>query len=53
MRHQQAVTAKPTTALWPTPRSDYEYTRMEWVDWFGRRLGSLLDYVPSEEYAAA
>lgn len=33
---------------------DVEYATMEWVDWYNnRRLHSLLDYVPPEEYEAA
>ena len=33
---------------------DVEYATMEWVDWFNnRRLHSVLDYVPPEEYEAA
>lgn len=33
---------------------DVEYATMEWVDWFNnRRLHSLLDYVPPEEYETA
>ena len=33
---------------------DVEYTTMEWVDWFNnRRLHSVLDYVPPEEYESA
>jgi putative transposase len=33
---------------------DIEYITMEWVDWFNnRRLHSLLDYVPPEEYETA
>ena len=33
---------------------DVEYTTMEWVDWFNnRRLHSVLDYVPPEEYEDA
>lgn len=33
---------------------DVEYAAMEWVDWFNnRRLHSVLDYVPPEEYEAA
>ena len=33
---------------------DVEYTTMEWVDWFNnRRLHSVLDYLPPEEYEAA
>ena len=33
---------------------DAEYTTMEWVDWFNnRRLHSVLDYVPPEEYEDA
>uniref|UniRef100_UPI003567FA41 integrase core domain-containing protein n=1 Tax=Mycobacterium marinum TaxID=1781 RepID=UPI003567FA41 len=30
---------------------DVEYATMEWVDWYNnRRLHSVLDYVPPEEY---
>jgi putative transposase len=33
---------------------DVEYATVEWVDWFNnRRLHSLLDYVPPEEYETA
>jgi putative transposase len=33
---------------------DVEYATMEWVDWYNaRRLHSLLDYVPPEEYESA
>ena len=33
---------------------DVEYATMEWVDWFNnRRLHSVLDYVPPEEYESA
>ena len=33
---------------------DVEYATLEWVDWFNnRRLHSLLDYVPPEEYETA
>ena len=33
---------------------DVEYATMEWVDWFNnRRLHSVLDYVPPEEYETA
>jgi putative transposase len=33
---------------------DVEYITMEWVDWFNnRRLHSLLDYVPPQEYETA
>ncbi|MCV7229437.1 transposase [Mycolicibacterium komossense] len=33
---------------------DVEYATMEWVDWFNnRRLHSLLDYIPPEEYETA
>jgi putative transposase len=32
---------------------DVEYATMEWVDWFNnRRLHSVLNYVPPEEYEA-
>jgi putative transposase len=32
---------------------DVEYPTMEWVDWYNnRRLHSVLDYVPPEEYEA-
>ena len=30
-----------------------EYPTMEWVDWCNRRLHSVLDYVPPEEYESA
>jgi putative transposase len=33
---------------------DVEYATMEWVDWYSaRRLHSLLDYVPPDEYESA
>jgi Integrase core domain len=33
---------------------DVEYATMEWVDWYNaRRLHSLLDYVPPDEYESA
>jgi transposase InsO family protein len=33
---------------------DVEYATMAWVDWFNnRRLHSVLDYVPPEEYESA
>ena len=32
---------------------DVEYLTMEWVDWYNnRRLHSVLDYVPPDEYEA-
>lgn len=33
---------------------DVEYATMEWVDWYNaRRLHSLVDYVPPDEYESA
>ena len=33
---------------------DVEYATMEWVDWYNtRRLHSLLDYVPPDDYESA
>ncbi|WP_139804942.1 integrase core domain-containing protein [Mycobacterium intermedium] len=33
---------------------DVEYATMEWVDWYNnRRLHSVLDYAPPEEYESA